>query len=744
MRKKEAVSSGFNVVFFFFFPFLGDLQEGKRGRLGRRSKMSHISQDQRGSCVGNLSARRSAHRDHESPQSTVLSSSFTSHEGRSSVCHLCSLVCRLLSEGCVELLRDKCSLGFRWGWPSSLPLPREDSVVVEGEPREFRNTAIRGGSEIKFGLPSVGTRKSTVGRARRDASPPYLHDCVSLQELTVLQNGNAVYASCCWLRGVVGYISCVIYLISLWPFFSQYPVAAFAARSVVCLLSEASCVFIGKYYMIIWEYEASRHSFFERVPFLFSPWVIPFLAEVVFWQISTPPFLVFIPKQFIRIRSILESLDYVLFIRLYAIVLYYRYVSLSPHSLCCLLSHVGRSSGEKINTFFFVRSALYNCRGVVLPLLCTWWWLTIGFLYCKSGLSSGSLENGLWLSFQTLSSLSYGDVASSSTVYNQWVLWLAWLGSAIIRGYLLVVLMWFPLMVSNRNHPYGVTFRGVKVCRREDCVHNVEVLSECYLVARLVQDDSVKVIQAAWRLHRARRRGGEKLQPQRRRGREVGLSPMSWSDEQRTASSWEIGKYRMLETVLALKVAHHLRNLRMHRSVLLKATKQLTLPIKSVVGESKKMKFRERENLQRSLSVPPCSSGSANRDSYPLASLGEQAAEATSHLHDALVEVRKALNAEETESGIKRKLEAVESSLLCIISKKEERASLTPVSTPRFALPEHSSPIYGEEGSSLSVCGSVASRNGVSQSLGKSMTSIKQKAEEIQRLIRSLRDRDKH
>lgn len=698
--------------------------------------MSHFSQERSSSWIQNVeSGYDDLHHD-QSPSSTALASSFSHCDGGTGIRQFFSLAYRLLVECLIELCCDKCCLGFRWGWTSSLSITSVDAVVIENQIIEFKCST----------MPEVGCRKQSGTEQHREKNisthtplsgifTTGFSSSLLLQDFLALRNGNLVYTSCCWFRGVVGYIACVVYLLSLWPFFPQRSIAAFVVHFLVFILSEIACVFIGKNYLLIWEYEAARYPFFEKVPFLLSPWAIPFLVEVFIWQVSTPPFLVLLPSKFVRFRSVLESLDYVLFLRLYAVLVYYRYVSLNPHSLCRLLHYITRRGGRKINTFFFLRSTLYYHRRIALPLLCFWWWITVGLLYCKSGLSAGSIGDGLWLSFQTLSSLSYGDAVSSSTSYNQWVMWLVWVGSAIIRGYLLVVILWFPLMSSNANYPHSVSLGRVRLGGPEACANNVQVLAECYQLSHLVRDASVKVIQAGWRLHKVRRQGAVKPQERWIRARGV-RSSVSLANAQQPPSPFGRGKSRILETFLTLKLAYRLWRLRGQRCALFKAVTHLVVPPKSQLGKVKKAKSQLQESLQHFSSTRAFPTRRDNREACRQSSSDSEAndaAEANNNLLSALKHIQNAINSQNIESDKKRTFEAVESSLFSLIAKMGGQSTLSSISQ-RSTPPEFSSS-HPEEGSILCTSESRSRTNLTSQSFRNSMENVKPKTDEIRRLL---------
>lgn len=701
--------------------------------------MSSSSQERMSSRRATLSPSTNSFLVHsKSVASSVVDSRVISSGGSSGIRLFCLSFARLFTDWLTFFFCGKCSLGFRWGWSSSSLFTTVESVVIE-EVEEFRHDTMR---EVKaareFGGAASSDVSNTTGRS------PCTTSRLSSEDLKAVQSGNAVYALYCWLRGVVGYIACVVYLLSLWPFVSQYRIAAFFTRSATFILSEIACVFIGKSYLLMWEHKVAKYPFSNRVPFVTSHYMFFFLAEIIFWQVSAPPFLGFLPLHFERLRFILESLDYIVFLRLYAVVLYYHYVSLGTPSFCCLLSYLTRKGGEKIDTFFFLRTTLYYHRLLVLPFLCIWWWVTIGFLFCKCGLSDGSVGNGLWLAFQTISSLNYSGVVLYSTDFNQWVLWMAWLGTAVIRGYLMVVVLWFPLVLSSTSYSRSTSVGGTKVGRREACTANVEVLAECYQLSYLVRDASAKVIQAAWRLHRVRRcsTGGEEL---RRRWGGEGPSSLIGSNVQQLFSPLKRGMYRTKETVLVLKLVQRLRNLQVRRRALFVSANQLFIPIEELLKTVKKGKCRSRGKVHHSTPGEPFSTAVDNSEVRTPSKKRRESMrrrESTINLEDALIQVRAALNSESMEYSTRQVFEAVETSLLSIISR-DDYCGATSVATPRAATPQSFFPSSAEE------FGSITPRSPLTAPVASQYSDVppsrvEKKTKEIMKLLQRIRCLEEH
>lgn len=664
---------------------------------------------------------------------SVVVSRVISSDGNSGIRLLCLSFACLFTDWLVFFFRDKCSLGFRWGWPSSSTFTNVESVVIE-EVEELSNDTMR---EVTAAREFGGNASTDVCNATGRC--PCATSRFSTQDLVAVQRENAVYAVSCWLRGVVGYIACVIYLMNLWPFVSQHRIAAFVTRSATFILSEIACVFIGKSYLFLWEHKVAKYPFSNRIPFVTSHYMIFFLAEIVFWQISAPPFIDFLPLRYERLRFVLESFDYIVFLRLYAVVLYFHYISLGSPSFFCLLSYLTRKGGEKLDMYFFLRTTFYYHRLPLLPLLCIWWWITIGFLFCKCGLSNGSVGNGLWLAFQTISSLNYGGVTPYSTDFNQWVLWMAWLGSAVIRGYLMVVVLWFPLILSSTSYSRGTSVGGTKVGRREACAGNVEVLAKCYQLSYLVRDASAKVIQAVWRLHWVRRRsiGGKQL---RRRWGGEGHSSLAVSNALQLFSPLQRGMYRIKETALVLKLVHRLRNLQVRRRALFVAEKQLLIPIEEFLKTKRKEKRRSRGKAHHSAPRDPLSTAGDNsevRTSSKKRSESKRRIEPGINLEDALIQVRTALNSKNMESSTRQVFEGVETSLLSIMSR-EDNFSVTSVASPRAATPQSFFPSSAEESGSFtprSPLGVPAASQYSDDQSGR----VEQKTKEVMQLLQHIR-----
>ncbi|CAJ1006740.1 putative Ion channel [Leishmania naiffi] len=312
------------------------------------------------------------------------------------------------------------------------------------------------GSRIKQFL----TDELYIG-VRYQKAPPKL----VTRELAILEV-LAVYHR--WLRGVQALLSIAVFVLSLLSIGSSAPLV----NSTIFVVSLAAILVIVKAYQVKAQLSGVTNPLFEGRYILTSPHFLHMMAEIVLWCIQTPPF-VFAGHQ------LFELLNNFIFLRLYSVVLYLNNAVYVYRTFCRAMSAI---SDLPLSTSFLIRTALihHKTRVVVSVVVCAW--LTVGCLFARA--QSLSLGDALWFSFQSLATLGYGDI-TPSTLSGRTVAFIAWIASYVIMAFLIIA-MYSLLQASDR-------------------LHNMQALMECHELIQSLRGRSARVIQLAWRLHKARK-----------------------------------------------------------------------------------------------------------------------------------------------------------------------------------------------------------------------------------------------
>ncbi|GET87079.1 ion transport protein-like protein [Leishmania tarentolae] len=273
-----------------------------------------------------------------------------------------------------------------------------------------------------------------------------------------------------WLRGVQALLSIVVFILSLLSIGNS----AFLVNCTIFIVSQAAILVICKTYQVKAQFSGVTNVLFEERNIFTSPYLLHMVAEIVLWNIQTPPF-VFVGQQFC------ELLNYFIFLRLYSIIIYLSNAVYRHRTFCRAMSAI---SDLPLSTSFLIRTGLihHKTRVVVTTVMCAW--LTVGCLFART--QDLSLGDALWFSFQSLSTLGYGDI-TPSTLPGRVVAFIAWIMSYVIMAFL-IINMYSLLQASDRSH-------------------NMQTLMECHELAQSLRGRSARVIQLAWRLHKARKVG---------------------------------------------------------------------------------------------------------------------------------------------------------------------------------------------------------------------------------------------
>ncbi|KEG08733.1 putative ion transport protein [Trypanosoma grayi] len=271
----------------------------------------------------------------------------------------------------------------------------------------------------------------------------------------------------CWLRGVQALLAVIVFVLSLMR-------SDTIVDWTILGISEAAVLIILKVYAIKAEYTSLTNVMYERRRNIFtSPFLGRMLLEVVVWNIQTPPVILFW-------RPFFELLNYFMFIRLYAVVVYIHNAAYVRRSFCRAMAAVVAlplNIGFTVRTALVYRSAKTACLTTLLS------WLAISCMYTKA--EGVPLRDGCWYAFQTISTIGYGDITPVTTA-GRLVTVLAWVVSFILIAYLVVVSS--AALADDANE------------------HNMYMLMRCHKLSNMVRHESARVIQTAWRFRRANRR----------------------------------------------------------------------------------------------------------------------------------------------------------------------------------------------------------------------------------------------
>ncbi|ORC86317.1 putative ion transport protein [Trypanosoma theileri] len=287
-----------------------------------------------------------------------------------------------------------------------------------------------------------------------------------------------------WLRGVHALLAIVVFVLSLVR-------ADVVVNWTILAVSIAAILIIIKVYGIKAEYTGLTNVMYkENRSVLTSPFVNQMFLEILIWIIQTPPIILFW-------RPFFELLNYFIFIRLYVIVVYIHNAVYVHRTFCRAMAAV---VGLPLSISFTIRTALVYSKAKVTCFTILISWISIGCMYSKA--EHVSLSDGLWFSFQTLSTVGYGDLSPTTTT-GRLVTVLAWIVSFLLIAYMVVIL--HGSLVQDENE------------------YNMYVLMRCHKLSHKVRNESARVIQKAWRFHRA------SLQLPQTRIRKVKTLLQAWS-----------------------------------------------------------------------------------------------------------------------------------------------------------------------------------------------------------------------
>lgn len=276
-----------------------------------------------------------------------------------------------------------------------------------------------------------------------------------------------------WLRGVQALMAILVFVLSL----ISIPGTETLVNATIFIISQACTMVISKTYQVKAQFSGVTNVLFEGRNIFTSPYLFGMIVEIIIWNIQTPPIVVFWPTFF-------RLLNYTIVIRLYSVLLYLSNAAYVYRTFCRAISAM---ADLPLSTSFLVRTALVYHKYRVGFVVGISSWLSIGFLYAKSELVS--VSDGLWFSFQTLTTLGYGDV-TPVTIGGRVVVIMAGICSFFMVAHV-VVCVQSTLLAT-------------------DAEYNMQVLAHCHDLTHTLRSRSAWVIQIAWRMHKARRDAGPK------------------------------------------------------------------------------------------------------------------------------------------------------------------------------------------------------------------------------------------
>ncbi|KPI84617.1 ion transport protein-like protein [Leptomonas seymouri] len=285
---------------------------------------------------------------------------------------------------------------------------------------------------------------------------------VVTKELAVLEVLSVYHR---WLRGVQALLAIAVFILSM----LSVSHSAVVVNCTIFVVSQAACLVICKTYYIKAQISGVTNVLFEGRNIFTSPYFPNMVAELILWNIQTPPWVLW-GKPFFYL------LNYFIFLRLYSVVIYLNNAVYAYRTFCRVMSAV---SDLPLSTSFMIRTGLLHSKvriGTVV-VLCTW--LSIGCLYARA--ESINLGDALWYSFQSLATLGYGDI-TPSTLSGRAVAFIAWIASYSLMAYLTIIIY--------------------SLLRASEQSQNMQVLMECHELAQSLRNRSARVIQTAWKLHR--------------------------------------------------------------------------------------------------------------------------------------------------------------------------------------------------------------------------------------------------
>lgn len=274
-----------------------------------------------------------------------------------------------------------------------------------------------------------------------------------------------------WLRGVVALLAITVFLLSLMSTKSSLMV-----NITIFIVSQAAILVITKIYAVKAQFSGITNVLFADRNIFTSPYFIHMACEVILWNIQTPPIVAFW-------APFMNLLNYFIFLRLYAVILYLNNAAFVYRTFCRVMAAM---SDIPLSTIFFIQTGLIYRPGRVVVGTALFAWFTVGLLFARAELLP--ITDGLWFSFQALSMLGYGDI-TPVTLAGRAVAVIAWLGSYFLVAYLIASL--HRLLTASATS------------------HNRQTLATCHDLTCAMRHRSARVIQMTWRLHRAQRRAAQ-------------------------------------------------------------------------------------------------------------------------------------------------------------------------------------------------------------------------------------------
>jgi hypothetical protein len=250
-----------------------------------------------------------------------------------------------------------------------------------------------------------------------------------------------------WLRGVLSALAILAFGVSL--------VAANTVEQVsdalVTLLSIAGEVCILQVYQIKAKYAGVTDPIYrERPSVIHSPHFPMMLGEMFIWALHAPPFLSSVWED-------AETLDFLVWLRLYTILLYLNHVSFGHRTFCRAISAV---ADIPLSTSFFLRTAFIfdTFRTSIAILFAGWMSLALLFSKCEGT----SVWDSMYFCFVTAATIGYGDISPKTTL-GRIVAFFSWVFGLTVVAWV-VGLVHEALSLSTAEQNLFMLFQANEMC----------------------------------------------------------------------------------------------------------------------------------------------------------------------------------------------------------------------------------------------------------------------------------------
>lgn len=210
----------------------------------------------------------------------------------------------------------------------------------------------------------------------------------------------------------------------------------------------------------------------DEASLFYSPHFYQMILEMIFWMIQCPPTF--------ETVSPIDMLGFVVFLRMYSLVMYVNNATLVYRTFCRAMSVM---VGVPLSNSFFIRTSLIYNKFKTGAVIITCTWLTLALMFSKA--EDQAYSDSLWFTFVTVGTIGYGDF-SAVTAVGRFSAFLMWVFALVMVGYA-VVLTHDTLLLKEHELNLYLLFRSNQLRSK-------------------LSEQAARVIQACWRLHASRKR----------------------------------------------------------------------------------------------------------------------------------------------------------------------------------------------------------------------------------------------